>query len=154
MISAPVSTSSLGYFERAALMRAESSTSDTERSETTRMESIFPGCARNSLAVSGSKRANVAPPGDRTAPYDAIPTNVKSRLPAAAVTFTLSPRMYLAFLALAASSAISLPFLGRRPWEMFQSDPRYEDTTAPNVGGPPPSDPSGVPSFATILAYA
>ena len=154
MISAPVSVSTFWLGSKMVSMSFASSSSERDPSPTTKMASTKPGLPRNSAAVDTSNSANVAPPGERTSPYDAMPTMVKVRLPDCATTFTVSPRTYPAFSADASSSATSAGPLGNRPWAIVHRAPLNSTATLPNVGGPAPSVPMGLPSFPTMRANA
>ncbi|CAB4675919.1 unannotated protein [freshwater metagenome] len=154
VICAPVSVSVLYLAGIAALIAFANSTSDFDPSPLTRMSSNRPGFARNSDAVVGSNNAKVAPPGERTSPYEAIPTSVNSRLPDCATTFTVSPTTYLPFFADASSSATSFGPMGHSPCEIVHKAPLNFIATLPNVGGPWPSEPRGFPSLPIMRANA
>ena len=152
VISAPVSVSSFKSSASAASMRSANTSSLTEPSPAIKKASTKPGSSRNSEAVGWSKSANVDPPGDEMSPYDAIPTKVNWRAPFAATTRTVSPTTNSPLSAVARSSIISVAPTGRRPSSICQSPAVSKVAIPPNVGGPPPSLPSGVPSLPMTRA--
>ena len=154
VISAPVRVSTLADGSKILSMSFARAASVRVPSPTTKMASTNPGLPKNSAAVGTSKSANVAPPGDRTSPYDAMPTIVNSRLPDCATTLTVSPTTYPAFSAEDLSSATSFGPLGNLPCAIVHRAPLNSTATLPNVGGPAPSEPMGFPSLPTMRANA